>query len=158
MPWNDHSEPGVKYFSGTATYRLDFELPPGAGNNLRLDLGEVKNIAEVVLNGVDLGILWKPPFAVDISAAAKPGTNRLEVRVTNLWANRLIGDEQEPPDCEWGPGEHGITLKAWPEWFQKGTPRPSPGRIAFTTFKHYDKNSHLLPSGLLGPVTISTTK
>ena len=158
MPWNDHSEPGVKYFSGTATYRLDFELAPGAGKNLRLDLGEVKNIAEVVLNGVDLGILWKPPFAVDISAAAKPSMNRLEVRVTNLWANRLIGDEQEPPDCEWGPGEHGITLKAWPEWFQKGTPRPSPGRIAFTTFKHYDKNSPLLPSGLLGPVTISTAK
>lgn len=155
-PLNEHSEPGVKYFSGTATYWMDFEVASGAGERLRLDLGEVKNIAEVVLNGVNLGILWKPPFAVDITGAAKSGVNRLEVRVTNQWVNRLIGDEQEPADCEWEPGEHGTTLKKWPDWLQKGMPRPSSGRIAFTTFKHYEKDSPLLPSGLLGPVTIQT--
>ena len=117
-------------------------------------MGEVKCIAEVVLNGVNLGIVWKPPFAVDITAAARTGTNQLEVRVTNSWVNRLIGDEQEPPDCLWCPGEHGTTLQHWPEWFLAHQPRPSAGRIAFTTFKFYAKDSPLVPSGLLGPVTL----
>ena len=153
---SEHSAAGVRYFSGTATYRKDFDLASGTEKNLLLDLGDVQNIAEVILNGVNLGILWKPPFAVDITAAAQRGMNRLEVRVTNQWINRLIGDEQEPPDVEWVPGEHGLTLKEWPEWFQKGMPRPSSGRIAFTTFKHYEKDSPLVKSGLLGPVQLLT--
>jgi hypothetical protein len=157
ISWTDHSIAGVRYFSGTASYQKSFDLPAtftSEGSRLVLNLGEVRNIAEVTLNGVKLGILWRPPFSVEITSAAKTGTNRLNVSVTNLWVNRLIGDEQEPQDCEWGPGEHGIALKEWPEWFQAGKPRPSSGRIAFTTFRFYEKDSPLIRSGLLGPVTI----
>ncbi|GMU81681.1 MAG: hypothetical protein AMXMBFR47_15520 [Planctomycetota bacterium] len=151
--WTAHAEPGVKYFSGTAEYETAFELPAnllGDGRALYLDLGTVGCIAEVTLNGTDLGTLWKPPFAIDITRAARAGGNTLNVRVTNLWVNRLIGDEQLPDDCEWT----GITLKQWPQWLLDGTPRPSSGRITFTTWKHWTRDSQLIESGLIGPVTL----
>jgi hypothetical protein len=150
--WTDHTNPGVKYFSGTATYEKDFDVPPGWLQPTRvicLDLGEVKNFAEVTFNGKPLGILWKPPFRVDVTAAARPGKNTLIVKVTNLWPNRLIGDEQLPPDCEW----RGKELKAWPRWLLEGKPSPT-GRLTFTTWHHWTKDASLLPSGLLGPVTL----
>jgi hypothetical protein len=84
------------------------------------------------------------------TATASTSKNTLEVRVANLWPNRLIGDEQVPDDCEW-TADGG--LKAWPEWLVKGTPRTS-SRITFTTWKHWHKEDPLLPSGLLGLVTI----
>ena len=115
-----------------------------------LDLGAVREIAEVRLNGRDLGVLWKPPFRVDITKAARAGRNLLEVRVTNLWPNRLIGDEQLPADCDYRPGG---PILAWPSWLLEGTPRPS-GRIAFTTWQHWTRESPLIESGLLGPVTV----
>ena len=155
--WTEHATPGIRYFSGTARYSKTIQLPAICTNKdsrLVLNLGDVKNFAEVTLNGIKLGILWKPPFTIDITKAAKTGENHLEVAVTNQWINRLIGDEQEPPDCTWGPGEHGIVISEWPDWFVAGKPRPSPGRIAFTTFKFYEKDSPLVISGLLGPVTI----
>ena len=101
ISWTDHTNDGVRYFSGTATYEKDIEIPADrltAGRELWLDLGAVKNFAEVSLNGQDFGVLWKPPFRVNVTAAAKPGVNKLVVKVTNLWPNRLIGDEQLPPD------------------------------------------------------------
>jgi hypothetical protein len=84
-----------------------------------------------------------------------PGANQLEIHVTNLWVNRLIGDENLPDDVEWAPADRnrGQALKAWPEWLLKNQPRPS-GRIAFSTWKFYSKGDPLLPSGLLGPVTL----
>jgi hypothetical protein len=88
----------------------------------------VKKFAEGFLNRQNLGVLWKPPFHVNITAAAKPGTNKLVVKVTNLWPNRLIGDEQLPPDAEW----NGKQLAAWPQWFLDGKPSPT-GRLTFTT-------------------------
>jgi (4-O-methyl)-D-glucuronate---lignin esterase len=153
ISWPEHADAGIKYFSGTATYRKTITIPAallGTDRTLQLDLGNVKEIAEVRLNGKDLGILWKSPFRVDITRAAKAGNNELEVRVTNLWPNRLIGDEQLPEDCEW----NGIVLKGWPDWMLKGTTRPVPGRVTFTTWKHWTKDSPLLPSGLLGPVVL----
>ena len=94
--------------------------------------------------------------------ATTAGSNELEIEVTNVWANRLIGDEQEPPDCEWVPGHHfanqGGYLKRFPDWFVKKEPRSSKGRFCFTTWNYFTKDSPLIPSGLLGPVTISTTK
>ena len=150
--WTENSDPGVKYFSGTATYTRDFDLPadlPGARRELWLDLGAVKNLAEVSLNGKSLGILWKPPFRVNVTAAARPGRNTLEIKVTNLWPNRLIGDEQLPPDCEW----NGKALKRWPQWLLDGKPSPT-GRVTFTTWHHWNRDATLLDSGLLGPVTI----
>ena len=156
ISWSDHAESGVRYFSGTATYEKEIEIPAerlSSGRELWLDLGDVKNFAEVSLNGKNLGVLWKPPFQVNVSAAAKPGANRLVVKVTNLWPNRLIGDEQLPPDCEW----NGSELKAWPQWLLDGKPSPT-GRFTFTTWHHWSKNSPLLESGLLGPVILKTAE
>ena len=164
--WSEHADSGVRYFSGTGTYRKTFTLPEeviGARRVHRLDLGEVRDFAEVSLNGKALGILWKPPFVVDLTEAAREGENTLEVHVTNLWPNRLIGDHQQPEDCEWYPpwifdlganfyvGRH---LKQLPNWLLEGQPRPASGRHTFTTYDFFHNDSPLLPSGLLGPVAV----
>jgi len=96
-------------------------------------------------------VLWKPPFRVNVTSAAWPGANRLTVKVTNLWPNRLIGDEQLPPDVEWD----GKRLASWPQWLLEGKPSPT-GRLTFTTWHHWTKESTPLESGLLGPVTLRT--
>lgn len=152
---SQHAEPGIKFFSGTATYRTSFTHQPSALNHFFLDLGEVEVIAAVKLNGRDLGIHWKPPFRVDVSDALKAGANELEISVTTLWPNRMIGDATLPDDIEWKKGgRRGQYPAQWPDWLVKGTPRPS-GRIAFCTRRAvYDKDDALLPSGLIGPVTL----
>ncbi|MHB8900129.1 MAG: glycosyl hydrolase, partial [Thermoguttaceae bacterium] len=153
ISWTEHEQPGVKYFSGTATYQLRFEGPPKSeskGSGWLIDLGDVGVIARVKLNGRDLGTLWKPPFRVEAGEALVAGENRLEVEVTNTWSNRLIGDEQYPDDAEW----EGIYLKSWPDWFREGKARPELRRKAFSVVKHYGKESPLERSGLLGPVVL----
>ncbi len=128
--WTASADEGVKYFSGTATYTRSVDAPqdwfrPGA--RLVLDLGTVKEIAEVAVNGKPVGgVLWKPPYRVDVTNMLAPGPNRIEVRVTNLWPNRMIGDRQ-----------------------------PGAKRYTFTDYWPYRKDSKLLESGLLGPVTVS---
>jgi hypothetical protein len=152
ISWTDHTNDGVRYFSGTATYEKNIEIGADelqAGHEIWLDLGAVKNFAQVTLNGRDLGLLWKPPFRVNVTSVAKPGVNALVVKVTNLWPNRLIGDEQLPADCDWD----GDQLRAWPQWLLAGKPSPT-GRLTFTTWRHWRKDSALLTSGLLGPVTL----
>ncbi len=124
------------------------------GRSVQLDLGVVKNFATVWLNGRKLAVLWKAPFVVDLGKAIQPGRNVLEVKVNNLWPNRIIGDEQLEPDVEW----NGVTLKGWPEWLTEGKPRPKTGRITFTTWRFWNKDSKLLESGLLGPVTIRSVR
>jgi len=157
--WSDNVDPGVKYFSGAATYRKTFQMPAemlGPGKKLSLDLGDVQVIARVKLNGRDLGVLWKAPFVVDITETAKPGDNTIEIEVTNLWPNRMIGDEQLPPDSErFGPegGIHAGLAKAWPQWLLDGKPSPT-GHYVFAFVNYYGKKDPLLPSGLLGPVTL----
>ena len=154
--WSKHAEPGIKYYSGTAHYRKSFTLTAadasGRAGRLLLDLGAVEVMARVRLNGRECGIAWKPPYVVDISAAAHAGENVLEIAAVNLWINRLIGDEQLPLDGKWKDFE---TLLEWPEWFKAGTPRPS-GRYTFTSCRHYNKDTPLVPSGLLGPVRLLT--
>jgi len=154
--WTADSDPAVKYFSGTAAYRKEIEIPGEwltTNREIWLDLGVVKNLAEVFLNGQSLGIIWKPPFRANLSAAAHPGTNTLEVKVTNLWPNRLIGDEQLPADREWS----GSKLKAWPQWLLDGKQSPT-GRLTFTTWHHWKKDDAVLESGLLGPVTLQSAE
>jgi hypothetical protein len=154
MPWSEHADPAVKYFSGVATYRKTLDITQEALHSpdcrLDLDLGDVQVMAHVTLNGHDLGVLWKPPFRVDITDAAKVGDNALEVQVVNLWPNRMIGDEQLPQDSERNPDG---TLKAWPQWLKEGQPSPT-GRYTFTSWRLWKKDDTLLPSGLLGPVTV----
>lgn len=147
------------YYSGTAVYRTTFDLASplrrsvhGAlRRSLWLDLGTVKNLAGVRLNGHDLGVLWCAPWRVNIGDFVKGAGNQLEIRVANLWPNRLIGDEKQPPDAEYG--KSGALLRV-PPWVTGKEPRPSTGRYAFATWKHFSADSPLLPSGLLGPVRL----
>jgi hypothetical protein len=130
ISWTEHTDAGVKYYSGTATYRKNIQVPPELlekNRRLCLDLGNVQVMAHVKLNGEDLGILWNPPFRVDITAAVKPGENTLEIVVANVWANRLIGDMLLPEEKRITQG--GVKL---------------------------EQNAPLAESGLLGPVRIVT--
>jgi hypothetical protein len=158
--WTKRPEPGIKYFSGTAAYTQTFDLPKSAIGNRQspifLDLGTVCALAEVWLNGKNLGVVWTAPWRVDVSLAVKAKRNKLEIKVTNVWANRLIGDEQQPVDCDFGKGDFGFggPMKTFPDWFLKGQPRPSAARFTFTTWNYFNKDSPLISSGLLGPVTL----
>jgi hypothetical protein len=129
ISWHESPDLGVKYFSGTGTYTKSIQAPAEwftTGAQLWLDLGDTKNLADVTVNGKPLGILWKTPFQVDVTSALQPGANTLQIKVTNLWVNRLIGDQQ--PDAT--------------------------KKCTYTTQQFYRADSPLLPSGLLGPVRI----
>ena len=154
-----HDNPDVKYFAGTATYSQLFSISKdalGKGQRLMLDLGVLNDLAQVSVNGRNFGVLWYPPYQVDVTDALRIGSNQVSIAVTNNWANRLIGDEQQPADFEWGAdrGERGRALKAYPDWFINHTPRPSTGRKAFTVWYYYRSDSPLLPAGLVGPVRL----
>ena len=125
--WSKRPEDGIKFYSGMATYRKTFDRPetPGGGR-LYLDLGVVKNLAQVRLNGRDLGVVWCAPWQVEITGAVRARGNRLEITVANLWPNRLIGDRSLPEE----------------------------ERFTWTTWNPFAKNTPLLESGLLGPVTV----
>jgi hypothetical protein len=155
ISWPEHADVGVRYFSGTAIYKTTFpsiSLAPDC--ELFLDLGQVEVIAEVWLNGKSLGTFWKPPFVFGITELLRSQTNELELHITNLWPNRLIGDEQFPDDCtENGQWKSGV-IPAWPEWLKNGQPRPESRRLTFCTWKHWRREDPLLVSGLLGPVTL----
>ncbi|QHI70743.1 glycosyl hydrolase [Tichowtungia aerotolerans] len=136
-----------KYFSGTAVYNTELNLPDSYQKDregLLLDLGDVEVIAEVFLNGKDLGVLWHRPFEIDISDAVKPGRNRLQIKITNTWNNRLCGDAKLPEENK----QQTI------QWlYGKAASRPETARKSFSIFNAYPKNSgQLIPAGLLGPV------
>jgi hypothetical protein len=128
--WTENDDADIKYFSGTATYDNTFSLPTvDKSGKYMIDLGDVKNIAEVIVNGKNVGTAWKKPFKLDISEALKAGENSIQIKVTNLWVNRLIGDAQ--PDAK---------------------------KTTFTTMPFYRKESKLLPAGLLTPVNLYFNK
>jgi hypothetical protein len=131
ISWSDSTNQGVKYFSGIGTYTTTLQAQPEwfqKNVHLWIDLGDVKNMADVTVNGKHLRLIWHAPYRVDVTDALKPGTNEVTIKVTNAWVNRLIGDEQ--PDA---------TVK-----------------YTFADVKPYRRDSPLLPSGLLGPVRISS--
>ena len=158
--WTLRPEDGVKFYSGSAVYRKTITLPKvNHGKNLWLDLGKVRHIATVRMNGKELGVVWTSPWRIDISSAAVPGENTLEIEVANVWANRLIGDEREPADITWQMGDPvlkgGYFMKELPQWFLQNAPRPSKGRYTFTTWNYFHKGGEpLISSGLLGPVKV----
>ncbi len=158
ISWPEHADERVRYFSGVATYIKQIEVPAGIKGAV-LDLGEVCDMAEVVVNGKPAGILWTAPFTVEIGHLLVAGENTLEIRVANRWINRLIGDEQLPPDAKYsGPEASPITrgvLLEFPDWWNKPAHRRD--RVAFATWKHYDASEKLVPSGLLGPVSLRWT-
>ncbi|NIN00742.1 MAG: glycosyl hydrolase, partial [candidate division Zixibacteria bacterium] len=127
--WTDNEHPGIRYFSGTASYETEFEIPRellGNGRSpasresrkLYLDLGQFWALGEVILNGQSLGIVWKPPYRVEITKAVKAGQNQLKIEITNTWANRLVGDAHLPPDqryCRTSITYSGTPGKSWKE-------------------------------------------
>ncbi|MCM1021864.1 MAG: glycosyl hydrolase [Muribaculum sp.] len=143
--WSKSEDEGIRYYSGTAVYNTTFNVDKPEDGNVVLSLGNVKNMAKVIVNGKDVGIVWCKPWQIDITDALQQGENKLTVEVTNLWVNRLIGDEHLPDD--------GIKDNEWPEWLVNGSSRPSK-RYTFTTYKHYTADSPLQKSGLLGPVKL----
>lgn len=157
VDWAQHEEEGVRHFSGTAEYAKTVSIAHlSDGQRLLLDLGSVRNFAEVTANGKTFSVCWKPPYQVDVtSALAGEGVLDLKVRVTNLWPNRLIGDDALPADCTWCWADFGEAIAEIPDWVRKGEASPT-GRHTFTTWKHWTKDDALLPSGLIGPVRLRT--
>ncbi len=128
ISWSDSADAGVKYFSGVGTYSKTIQASPDwfkPGASLWIDLGDVKDLAEVSVNGIPLGIVWHAPYRVDVSQALKPGANQVTIKVTNVWVNRLIGDQQ-----------------------------PNATKYTFADIAPYKADSPLMPSGLLGPVVV----
>jgi hypothetical protein len=132
ISWTEHPDPGIKFYSGTATYTKTFDAPGSVLHApcLFLDLGDLRELAEVRLNGKSLGIVWAPPFRVEITGALKPAGNVLQVEVCNFWPNRIIGDDPLPPEK----------------------------RFTKTNIRKLTKDTPLMPSGLFGPVRILTTE
>ncbi len=126
--WTESSEEGVRHYSGTASYSTGFLVPANLPEHARvvLDLGEVRETARVWVNGKEMGVAWKRPFVVDVTSAVVQGSNSLKVQVTNLWPNRIIGDQS----------------------------LPAGKRFTHTNITKFTKDSPLMPSGLLGPVTV----
>jgi len=132
LDWSTCTDTLVKYYSGTAVYRTVFQFKGDKQAETWLDLGNVANIAEVKVNGVPCGIVWTPPYRVDISKALKKGNNEISIEVSNTWANRLIGDHRLPENkrVTWTTAPYKLSLEGKP----------------------------LLEAGLLGPVTIQNIK
>jgi hypothetical protein len=163
-PLNALSDPRLRFFSGTAHYAIPLPeealRPARDGVRVVLDLGTVSTIAEVRLGDV-VRTLWHPPYRLDITAVLRDLADpTLRIDVTTTWVNRLIGDENEPDDLEWGPwvdgpNNTGYPIADWPDWLHSGS-RPSQRRT-FHTWKHYRADDPLLDSGLIGPVTLQST-
>ncbi|MBR4171350.1 MAG: hypothetical protein IKR48_06830 [Kiritimatiellae bacterium] len=158
--WTKNKDATIKYFSGTAIYRTKFSFS-GKRTVEILSLGNCNGqIAKVLLNEKELDTLWCEPYEILLpNDTPREGENTLEIEFTNVWANRLIGDEQEPADCAFvkAPYPGGWYLERFPEWFKAGiAARPSKGRKCFTDWNYFTKDSPLTPSGLLGPVRLFT--
>jgi hypothetical protein len=132
VDWTSSEEAGIKYFSGTAAYSIQFEMPRAASGDFWLDLGKVNEVGEVSIDGQDLGTVWTFPFRVKVPAKLlSKGSHILEVKVTNVWNNRLVGDQFLPEE----------------------------ERITRTNMQgQHKKSSPLVPSGMLGPVTLQPVK
>jgi hypothetical protein len=131
VSWTRRAEEGIRHYSGTATYEKTFDVPEWlASRPLYLDLGDIRELAEVRLNGQSLGVVWAPPFRMDITSAVQVGVNRLKIDVVNFWPNRLIGDAARPPEQ----------------------------RLTQTNIRAFNTNSQLAESGLLGPVTLQVSQ
>jgi hypothetical protein len=134
--WSEQTDVAIRYFSGTASYSQSLKVPAGwqrGTDRLVLDLGEVRELAEVLVNGRSQGIVWHPPYRVDVTDAMHSGSNQIEIRVTNLWVNRLIGDAQNDGQSD-------------------------AKKVTFTIFPPYRADAPLRPSGLLGPVRLDRVR
>ena len=160
--WNENKDERIMHYSGTGIYTTTFTVDAGrlAGTgSVRLDLGsELYDIASVTLNGKSLGTVWTKPYVIDITEEVRAGENRLEIRVANTWINRVIGDEALPDDAEYQMSGSKFTIgraARLPEWAYGAKQMPADReRVTYATWKHYDANSPLVPSGMPGPVKV----
>jgi hypothetical protein len=150
-----HPNFDVAHFSGTATYSTTFEISKNF-ELLLLTLGRVENIASVKVNNKDLGISWILPFETDITHAVHHGTNTLVIEVTNLWVNRLVGDEYLPVEDVFNTTTQNYAVTAWPRWWLDDLPVKTGTRVTFGAWHHYNITAPLLASGLIGPVRITS--
>lgn len=156
--WTKSADARIRYFSGTARYTVEFACDDEPDGWEQLELGGLQDhVCCVTLNGSRIGTAWTAPGRIALpKGVLRRGKNVLALDYTNVWANRLIGDEQEPDDCEWKAATHGGWYPAaWPEWTLTSIAnRPSKGRRAYCTWRHFTRESELVPSGLLGPVRL----
>lgn len=135
ISWTESENTGIKYFSGTAAYHNSFNVAATGDKTLILDLGEIRDVAEVFINGKSAGILWKKPYSVDIRQLVLPGRNELKVEIVNLWVNRLTGDMLlDPKDRFCKTNQPYMKSEVWPGG---------------------DEPYRLQTAGLLGPVSIT---
>ncbi|MGB5942946.1 MAG: glycosyl hydrolase [Leeuwenhoekiella sp.] len=159
--WKDNQNDSIKYYSGTAIYSKKIKLPR-TKDDMRtyLDLGDVKIVAEVLVNGKTVDVLWKAPFKTDITDYVRKGENNIEVKITNQWSNQMIRDQEFSGDyldfkqSPYYPSE----TDTMPDWFINNEPMPDGPRKTFNSYQFYKKGDDLMPSGLLGPVHISFKK
>jgi hypothetical protein len=134
ISWTDHEDQGIKFYSGSGFYTKTLDLPAAwlaSGRRIHLDLGEVRELAEVFVNGRSAGVLWKAPFRADITELVKPGANELKIEVMNMWINRLAGDQVLPAE----------------ERFTRTN-------ITFDGYRGKPGTWQVQPAGLLGPVRL----
>ena len=134
ISWTDHENEGVKYYSGAGFYTKTLNVPAdwlASGRRVHLDLGDVRELAEVFVNGKSAGVLWKPPFRADITSLVKPGANELKIEVMNMWINRLAGDQNLPAEK-----------------------RFTRTNITFDGYRGKPGTWQVQPAGLLGPVRL----
>ena len=171
--WTGFAEPGIRYYSGTATYETTLDVPEG--REFALDLGDVRDVAEVFLDGERIGALWHAPYRIELPRSVKPGRHALKVRVTNAWTNRIIGDEKEPDDCVLSKKMLGFGVQlvqsegktrdiplgraviAIPEEIRANKPRKV-ARYTFSSWHYILSDKDLRPAGLLGQVKLITRK
>jgi hypothetical protein len=130
VDWTKRPEWEIQHYSGAARYSKSFTLEdaPKAGERVMLDLGEVHEVASVRLNGKDVGVVWTKPARIDITKFVRVGENALEIKIVNLWPNRLIGDAGLPPEK----------------------------RLTETNVHKFSEKTPLYPSGLDGPVVLES--
>lgn len=160
----DHPHYDIRHYSGTTMYQAQVRLKKSffVKNQLAiLDLGAVHDLAAIFINGDSIATLWKPPYTIDVTKYLRPGNNVLEIKVINTWHNRVVGDQKYPDDVIWtdntGSTAKGRALKEFPEWLIENQERPSDDRKTFVSWEWpHLKSKDLLPSGLIGPVRITT--
>jgi hypothetical protein len=155
--WSKNSDEKIRYFSGTALYTNTVDVTAeslSSGKRTVLDLGEMYDIARIRINGGSSIPVWYKPFKTDITQYLKAGANRIEIEVTNTWANALVGDERFPAGFEKRNRKEGYLIKDYPDWFLKNQEIPS-GRKTFSVFNYYNNQSELHAAGLVGPVILT---
>ncbi|MFM7182450.1 MAG: glycosyl hydrolase [Verrucomicrobiales bacterium] len=160
ISWTEHPDPGVRHFSGIATYETRVNIAEDfkkTNSRCVLRLGEVSDVAAVTINGHHAGVTWTVPFELDVTLWVRAGENALQIAVANRWINRLIGDESLPPDARYDFTGTNFTigrLAKLPAWLGDPELTKQRQRVTFATWQFYTKDSPLMDSGLLGPVQL----